>query len=284
MRIDETMTERPESTSPSPRGARYQRYLRDVQYAQPDNLNARLGLHAKYSTAPLGWFEWLHQQFSWSGARDTLDVGCGTGLFWSTLPHTLPDVRLTLSDISRSMIELSRVAAEQRVGEVRAVEASVMSLPFDDSSFDVVIANHMLYHATDPEGAVKEIRRVLRPEGLLVASTVGPSHLRELVDIARAIFPVPERRNLGEIFGPVSGLASLERHFDTVEWQTYEDRLRCTDAGDVRAYITSVPPGSHATPEQLRSLTEEIRRRMDLDGGVLDVAKESGVFLARCSA
>jgi SAM-dependent methyltransferase len=238
------MAESTESAPASSPASRYTRYLRGVQYAQPDNLNARLELHAKYSTAPVGWFEWLHQQFSWSGARDALDVGCGTGLFWSTRRDPLPDVRLTLSDISRSMIELSRVAADQRVAEVRAVEASVTSLPFGDSSFDVVIANHMLYHATDPGGAVREIRRVLRPGGFLVASTVGPSHLGELVDTARAIFPVPEKRNLGDIFGPVSGRVLLERHFDTLEWRTYEDHLRCTDVGDVRAYITSVPPGS----------------------------------------
>lgn len=282
--MDITMRESPESRYPPSRDTRYERYLREVQYAIPDNLNARLRLHAKYSTAPLSWFDWLHQQLSWSGVRDALDVGCGTGLFWSTLPHPLNEVNLVLTDISHSMIELAAVAADQRVAQVQGVEANVQCLPFDDSSFDVVIANHMLYHASDPENAVREIRRVLRPRGLLVASTVGPSHLRELVEIGRAVFPRPRERNLGDVFGPISGFAPLARHFDTVEWRTYEDRLRCTDASDVRAYITSVPPGSYATPEQLRSLSEEIERQMDRGGGVLEIVKESGVFLARCLA
>jgi SAM-dependent methyltransferase len=147
-----------------------------------------------------------------------------------------------------------------------------------------VIANHMLYHAAVPERAVKEIRRVLSPGGFLVASTVGPSHLRELVDIAREIFSVSERRNLGVIFGPVSGLATLERHFDTVEWRPYEDQLRCTDVDDVMAYITSVPPGSHATSEQLKALRDKIQLNMARGQGALNVSKEGGVFLARCSA
>jgi SAM-dependent methyltransferase len=284
MRIGETMTERSDSTKPLPLDSRYERYLRNVQYAQPDNLNARLRLHAKYSTSPIRWFEWLHQQFSWSGVREALDVGCGTGLFWSTLPFPLEEVRLVLADISRSMIELATVAADQRVARVHAVEASVQSLPFEDSSFDVVVANHMLYHASDPECAVAEIRRVLRPGGLLVASTIGPGHLAELVEIERAIFSAPRERVLGDVFGPLSGVAPLERHFDAVEWRTFDDRLRCTDVEDVLAYITSTPPGAHATREQLQALREEIQRRMDRGRGVLEVIKEGGVFLARCSA
>ena len=278
------MAESRESMNPSSRNARYDRYLRNVQYAVPDNLNARLRLHAKYSTSPLSWFDWLHQQFRWAGVRDALDVGCGTGLFWSTLPHPLDEVNLVLADISHSMIKLATTAVGQRVAQVRGVEANVQSLPFDDASFDVVIANHMLYHATDVDTAVGEIRRVLRPRGRLVASTVGPSHLREVVEIARATFSTPRERNLGDIFGPVSGFAALERHFDAVEWRTYEDTLRCTHVDDVLAYITSIPPGSHATPEQLRSLTEEIERQMDRGGGVLEVTKESGVFLCQRTA
>jgi SAM-dependent methyltransferase len=276
-----------ESSDPASRpsiDSQYERYLRDVQYAQPGNLNARLRLHAKYSTSPIRWFEWLHRQFRWSGVRDAIDVGCGTGLFWSTLPRPLDEVRLVLADISRSMIELAAAAADQRVARVRAVEANVQNLPFEDSSFDVVIANHMLYHASDPECAVAEIRRVLRPGGLLVASTIGPGHLAELVEIERAIFPAPRKRVLGDVFGPISGLTPLERHFDTVEWRTFDDRLRCTDVEDVLAYITSTPPGANASPEQLHELRDEIQRRMERGRGVLDVVKEGGVFLARCSA
>jgi SAM-dependent methyltransferase len=276
------MAESSDSTrAPSP-DSHYQHYLRTVQYAEPDNLNARLRLHAKFSTSPVRWFEWLHQQFSWSGRRDVLDVGCGTGLFWSTLPDSLDDVRVVLGDISRSMLDLALVAAEPHVAYVRALELNAQSLPFEDSSFDVVVANHMLYHASDLERAVAEIRRVLRPGGLLVASTIGPGHLAELIEIERAIFTVPRTRVLGEVFGPISGFAPLERHFDAVEWRTFDDNLRCTDVNDVLAYITSTPPGAHATPEQRDGLRDEIQRRMDHGQGVLTVVKEGGVFLARC--
>jgi SAM-dependent methyltransferase len=182
------------------------------------------------------------------------------------------------------MLDLALVAAEPHVAYVRAIEVNVQSMPFEDSSFDVVVANHMLYHASDLERAVAEIRRVLRPGGLLVASTIGPGHLAELIEIERAVFAVPRTRVLGEVFGPISGLAPLEHHFNAVEWRTFDDNLRCTDVNDVLAYITSTPPGAHATPEQLQGLRDEIQRRMDHGQGVLNVVKEGGVFLAACTA
>jgi SAM-dependent methyltransferase len=278
------MDQSSDSPDPAPPDSHYEHYLRTVQYARPDNLNARLRLHAKYSTSPVSWFAWLHQQVTWSGVHEVLDVGCGTGLFWSTLPQPLDEVHLTLADVSHSMIETSLIAAGGRVAHVRGVEANVQNLPFGDSSFDVVVANHMLYHASDPKRALDEIRRVLRPKGLLVASTIGREHLTELARIERAVFTVMRTRILGDIFGPVSGMALLEQHWDSVEWRAFNDHLRCTDVEDVLAYVTSIPPGSRATPDELDSLRKEIERQMEQGGGALHVTKESGVFLARGSA
>jgi SAM-dependent methyltransferase len=262
--------------------SRYNNYLRTVQYATPDNLNARILLHAKYATSSIGWWEWLHGQIEWSGVHDVLDVGCGTGAFWSSLPQTLDDVRLVVVDLSRAMLELASEAADQKVARVSGVEANVQALPFDDDSFDVVVANQMLYHATNPDEAVTEIRRVLRPHGTLMASTIGPAHLHELFDIEESIFGVPRRRILGDIFGPVSGLAALQPHFDSTEWRSFDDSLRCTDVDDLVSYMTSTPPGDRATPEQLNQLRDETQRRIDVGGGALEVTKETGVFLAHC--
>jgi SAM-dependent methyltransferase len=267
-----------------PSDARYNNYLRHVQYATPDNLNARILLHAKYATSSVSWWEWLHGHMDWTGVRNVLDVGCGTGAFWSSLPQPLSDVDLVLADLSRAMLELAAGAADQRVARVRGVEASVQSLPFDDESFDVVIANQMLYHATNPDQAVKEIRRVLRPRGTLMASTIGPRHLHELFDIEQSIFDVPRQRILGEIFGPVSGLSLLQQQFCSVEWQLFNDGLRCTNVDDIVSYMTSTPPGDRATPEQLVKLRGETQRRIDAGDGVLKVTKETGVFLARITS
>ena len=117
-----------------------------------------------------------------------------------------------------------------------------------------------------------------------MASTIGPAHLHELFDIEQAIFDGPRQRILGDIFGPVSGFEPLQQHFESVEWRTFDDSLRCTNVDDIVSYMTSTPPGDRATPEQLLELREGVQRRMDAGGRVFDVTKETGVFLARCSS
>jgi len=63
---------------------------------------------------------------------------------------------------------------------VAFVVTDARSIPLADASVDVVLANHMLYHGPNRPGAFAEIRRVLRPGGLVRAATIGTNHLREL--------------------------------------------------------------------------------------------------------
>jgi SAM-dependent methyltransferase len=60
------------------------------------------------------------------------------------------------------------------------VQADVMRLPLEAGSFDVVLAPHMLYHVRSVRDAAYELRRVLRPNGVLVAVTNGLGNLLEL--------------------------------------------------------------------------------------------------------
>ena len=60
----------------------------------------------------------------------------------------------------------------------RSAGASVAALPFAAGTFDAVLAMHMLYHAPDVTAAVVELRRVLRPGGVVLASTLSGDHLR----------------------------------------------------------------------------------------------------------
>jgi SAM-dependent methyltransferase len=263
--------------------SKYTNYLRNIQYATPDNLQARIRLHAKFATSPVEFPQWFFAQVDWSHARHVLDVGCGPGSIWTSLPQPL-DVNLTLCDQSAGMIAAATATVRGHVADLAGVVASVQSLPFADASFDIVIANYMLYHATDIDQAVSELRRVLTADGLLVAATNGPAHLAELVEIERSVLSFDAYRDHRQIFGSVSGQKYLEQHFGSVQWRDFEDELHCRDAEDVVAYIRSVPPGDRATPEQQLALRREIDERMRLGHGVLRVTKETGAFFARSSA
>ena len=82
------------------------------------------------------------------------------------------------------MVELTR----ERGVDARVADA--MDLPFEDASFDAVVAMWMLYHVPDLDVALAEVRRVLRPGGLFVAVTNGDAHMAGLL---RASTPEPPR-------------------------------------------------------------------------------------------
>lgn len=256
-------------------------YLRTVQYATENRLNARTSLHTKYSTAEVPWFEWLRRQVDLTGEQEVLEVGCGTGQFWDTASDGVRGIDLTVTDFARSMVDITAAKATGRVHSVTGLECDVQGLPFADQTFDVVIANQMLYHVPDPALAIRELARVVRPNGVLLASTVGPRHLREIFALEAAIFGTTRIVRHHEIFGSLSGLALLHSSFDDVEWRPYDDRLDCIDGDDVVAYIMSMPPGEDATDGDVTRLRAEVARRLSLGGGVLTITKDVGAFVAR---
>jgi ubiquinone/menaquinone biosynthesis C-methylase UbiE len=258
-------------------------YLRGTQYADAQRLSARAKLHYTYSNATTPWFEWLASQVAWPSSGDVLEVGCGPGAMWVECGDVVPaDLRLTLSDFAPGMVQLAaqRVRSVSPNNVVDALEADVQDLPFADETFDVVVANHMLYHVPDPSRAVSEIARVLRPRGRLLAATNGPRNLRELGEITAAALGGVVIEDPAGPFGAVSGLAILRAHFGEVEWRPFYDTLYCTDADDVLAHITSHPPGENATTAQLEALRRTIQERLDAGGGTLVVFKEAGAFVA----
>ena len=93
-----------------------------------------------------------------AGVRGTvLDAGCGLGTYVRRLRDVRPDLRVLPLDLSAGM------APE--------VVADVQALPLADGSVDAALAMHMLYHVPDITLAARELRRVVRPGGVLVAST-----------------------------------------------------------------------------------------------------------------
>lgn len=104
--------------------------------------------------------------------ESVLDVGCGCGLdtFVAAGFVGLEGYAVGL-DLTPEMLEWPRKAlANSDVKHINFVEASVEALPFDDSTFDLVISNGALNLVPDKETAFKEVARVLRPKGEFVAA------------------------------------------------------------------------------------------------------------------
>jgi ubiquinone/menaquinone biosynthesis C-methylase UbiE len=104
---------------------------------------------------------------------DLLEVGCGTGLLLRRFAQVTKSARGI--DLSPGMLEKAR----ERGLDVRT--GSATDLPFPDASFDVTCSFKVLAHVPDIEKALREMIRVTRPEGTVIAEFYNPYSLRGLV-------------------------------------------------------------------------------------------------------
>ena len=255
-----------------------QEYLRTVQYATGVKLDVRSYLHRTFATSEIPLPEFEAGLINWSGVTNVLECGCGTGRFWETdfLPRT---INITLSDLSPGMVEAAVVnAGSHGFVTVDGRVSDIQVLPFEKNSFDVVIANHMLYHVPDPDLGVAEIARVLRPDGVALIATNGYGHMRDINEAIDEVFGGFEE-GLYEIFGIDSGEARLREKFESVVWHAFNNDLIVDDPEAVVGYGLSYPPGEFATPAQQSEFQRAIARRFE--NGKMRVRTRAGVFVCR---
>jgi ubiquinone/menaquinone biosynthesis C-methylase UbiE len=101
------------------------------------------------------------------GARDVLDVGCGTGEITVRLADELPEARILGVDLIESHLELGRRKAARFGDRVKFQPADAFELPFANASFDVVVCRHVVQSIPTPERVLAEMVRVAKPGGWL---------------------------------------------------------------------------------------------------------------------
>lgn len=140
-----------------------------------------------------------------SPGQRVLDVGTGTGVLLPLLAERVGETgRIVAMDISAGMLAVAR--AKRFRGSITFLQADLEGSGLPDASFDRVFCNAVFPHFTDPEGALAEIRRILRPGGLLLIShpigreAVNAIHRDGGEVVAHDIVPGPEamRRLLEE--------------------------------------------------------------------------------------
>jgi demethylmenaquinone methyltransferase/2-methoxy-6-polyprenyl-1,4-benzoquinol methylase len=97
-----------------------------------------------------------------------LDVGCGTGELARLARRRFPGAQVTGLDLTRAMLALARSRTPGRDRD-RWVEGSALALPFPDRRFDAVLSAFLLRNLPDLPAGFREMRRVLRPGGTLLA-------------------------------------------------------------------------------------------------------------------
>ena len=212
------------------------------QYQDASNISARINLHSLYSQNTKGWFPWIFEQLELKPGMKVLELGCGDGTLWNVDRDKIPEqTEIVVSDISDGMLRDARrtIGADDSRFRFRVFDAG--RIPYDEDSFDLVIANHVLFYCEDIPKVCKEVKRVLKPGGRFVCSTYGNDHMREVSELVQKFDDriVLAAKNLYERFGKENGEEILQKDFEKIEWRRYEDSLIVPEPEPLISYILS---------------------------------------------
>lgn len=147
-----------------------------------------------------------------------LDAGCRTGSGARALAGRYPGARTLAVDASARMLRQNDRAPWSRAC------AEVARLPLPDASVDLLFSNLALPWCTDLDAALREFRRVIRPNGLVHFATLGPDTLRELRAAAGAASDVPVLTDLHDLGDGLVRAGLVEPVLDVQRYTlTYRD-------------------------------------------------------------
>lgn len=212
------------------------------QYQNATNISSRINLHSLYSQNRQGWFPWIFEQCRISPGLRILELGCGDGTLWTDNLSLLPeDIFITLSDISSGMLRDARRAIGSSDTRFAFRAFDCRKIPCKDESFDLVIANHVLFYCDDIPAVLKEVRRVLAPGGRFLCSAYGKAHMQEVSQLVQDFDEriVLSADRLYERFGRENGQSILAPFFPKAQWLSYEDCLLVQDAEPLISYVLS---------------------------------------------
>jgi len=247
------------------------------QYKNADKLNIRIALHERYSTNKVPFGDWIVSNYNIKTGSRVLELGCGTGSMWKNHLHLLENgSTAVLSDFSEGMLN----EAKENLGEQPNLEYQIINIqdiPYDDESFDVVIANMMLYHVPDLKKGLSEVARVLKNDGTFYCATYGENGIVQYLEGLLHEYGV--NNDMNKSFTLQNGEGKLREYFGEVIRLDREDGLEITNLDDFIEYIYSTTRMANIADVDRDTLEQILRSRM-VDG-VIYIPKEYGMFVAR---
>lgn len=246
------------------------------QYQNSKNLNMRISIHDKYSTNKMGFGNWIFSNYDIQPGYRILELGCGTGSMWIGKNSIIEKSKLILSDFSSGMLETTKT----NLSNYKNIEYQVIDIqdiPYPDKTFDIVIANMMLYHVPNINKALEEVKRVLKDDGVFYCATYGEHGIIDY--LSKLLFSCGIEDKTNKNFTLQNGKPLLEAYFNQVNRLNYEDSLAVTNVDDLIDYIyslTSMTELSQLNKEKIKSILTN-----NMENGILNVPKEYGMFICK---
>lgn len=252
------------------------------QYQNASNITSRIHLHSLYSSNKKGWFPWILEHCNLKNGLRVLELGCGDGSLWKEHLSSLPkDIDITLSDLSEGMIRDAKRTIGINNPQFHFYVFDAHTIPFASQSFDLVIANHMLFYCSDITKICRETKRVLKPDGIFLCSTYGKNHMKEITDLVQQFDNriVLSADKLYEKFGKENGRKILSSSFSHITWHPYEDSLFVPDVEPLVSYILSCHGNQNQYILDRYKDFYDFTKKKVKDG--LRITKEAGIFICK---
>lgn len=266
--------------------------LTTEMYPDETNLSIRIRTHELYTQPDIDFTAWILDQINWGGYEVVLDVGCGAGMYTKpALTRVKAPGVLVSADLSFGMLMDFRKTYQGL--RINPLNTNILALPVTDNTYDVVLANHMLYHVPDIPQALKEILRCLQQGGHLIAATNSESSMQEFIDeVNTAIHHLGNdlmlpRSQARDNFSLENGLSILESAFDHPIKAELDSALVFPQPEPVIKYINSLRSfyekklPQELTWESILDLVYDQVRDKIKRNGEYRVSKKTGVFVAR---
>lgn len=257
--------------------------LKSSQYATQNNLSARIQLHEKYSTSPIDYTEWIFDQMLADFPRDAniIEFGCGNGRIWTSNLHRIPDGwTITLTDLSAGMLNDARDNLGDNADRFKFQVVDIQDALIDDTQYDAVLANFMLYHVPDRTTAFEEIRRILKPDGILHSVTLGANHMLDFMKLVRQVVPHYQWTTETLPFRADNAIEELSQIFETVTAIPYDSDLRITEVEPTVAYLASSARVENVTHDELAKFRQLVTDVIEANGEFY-VQKEVVLFKSK---
>lgn len=214
------------------------------QYIDASNLNANIKLQDRFGQNENGWYQWVFKNMKLNKSFKVLEIGCGNGALWEKNINCLDtNIDVTLTDICEDMLKETKQNLNKYNHNFNFKLADPSNIPFENETFDVVIANHILFYMKDLDKVLYEINRVLKKNGEFYCSTIDNSHMKELEDLMlrfNSNINISEK-NIYSKFSVDNGESILKKYFKDINKCYYTDELIVDDTKGILEYIYTIP-------------------------------------------
>ena len=252
------------------------------QYLNSSNISARINLHKEYAVNKKGWFPWLFEQCQIQPGDTILEIGCGDASLWRENRERIPEnIKIILSDLSDGMMRDVKRSIGKKDDRFRFDVMDAHQIHMPDASVDLLIANHVLFYCEDLQQVFREIKRVLKPDGIFICSTYSGSHMKEISELVKEFDDriVLSADRLYERFGKENGKELLQKEFKDIVWVQYEDHLSVTDADALLAYILSCHGNQNRyIVDRYRDFRAFVKKKTEKG---FYITKDAGIFIVK---